>query len=55
MRGTAAYLITVLLLFTTSVAKAQELDSAYLARVQDTVDRYYDRQMIAVRHGKETD
>ena len=43
MRGTAAYLITVLLLFTTSVAKAQELDSAYLARVQDTVDRYYDR------------
>lgn len=43
MRGTAAYLITALLLFTTSVVKAQELDSAYLARVKDTVDRYYDR------------
>ena len=41
MNRTAAYLLSALLLMLCSPAAAQDPDSAYLARVQDTVDRYY--------------
>lgn len=36
-----SYLLSALLLTATSGAWAQDSDSAYLARVQDTVDRYF--------------
>ena len=41
MRSNAAYLTAVFLLLFIMTAGAQEPDTAYLARVQDTVDRYY--------------